>query len=60
MIGAHRQFVFAKEACQRLPELVLLAGSILTGLAALHPVMPTGFWGRNPQPTPEPALSLSK
>lgn len=52
MIGAHRQFVFAAETRQRLPELVLLAGSILTGLAALHPTMPTGFWDRNPQPTP--------
>lgn len=52
MVGAHRQFVFAQETRQRLPELVLLAGSILTGLAALHPTMPTGFWDRNPQPTP--------
>lgn len=52
MVGAHRQFVFAHETCQRLPELVLLAGSILTGLAALHPSIPTGFWDRNPQPTP--------
>jgi hypothetical protein len=52
MVGACRQFVFAPEVCQRLPELVLLAGSILTGLAALHPAMPTGFWDRNPQPTP--------
>jgi hypothetical protein len=52
MVGAHRQFVFAAETRHRLPELVLLAGSILTGLAALHPTMPTGFWDRNPQPTP--------
>jgi len=52
MVGAHRQFVFAAEACQRLPELALLAGSILTGLAALHPTMPSGFWDRKPQPTP--------
>lgn len=52
MVGAHRQFVFASEACQRLPELVLLAGSILTGLAMLYPTIPTGFWDRNPQPTP--------
>lgn len=51
MVGAHRQFVFAAETRHRLPELVLLAGSILTGLAALHPTMPTGFWDRNPQPT---------
>lgn len=52
IVGAHRQFVFASETCHRLPELVLLAGSILTGLAALHPTMPSGFWDRKPQPTP--------
>ena len=52
MVGAHRQFVFAQETRHRLPELVLLAGSILTGLSALHPAVPTGFWDRNPQPTP--------
>lgn len=52
MVGAHRQFVFAAETRHRLPELVLLAGAILTGLAALHPTMPTGFWDRKPQPTP--------
>jgi len=52
MVGAHRQFVFAQETRHRLPELALLAGSILTGLAALHPTIPTGFWDRNPQPTP--------
>jgi len=52
MVGAHRQFVFAEEARHRLPELVILAGSILTCLAALYPAMPTGFWDRNPQPTP--------
>lgn len=52
MVGAHRQFVFAQETRHRLPELALLAGSILTGLATLHPTMPTGFWDRNPQPTP--------
>ena len=52
MIGAHRQFVSAPESCQRLPELALLAGSILTYLAATSPPIPTGFWDRNPQPTP--------
>jgi hypothetical protein len=52
MVGAHRQFVFAAETRHRLPELVLLAGSILTGLAALYPAMPTGFWDRQPEPTP--------
>jgi len=52
MVGAHRQFVFAEESRQRLPELVILAGSILTCLAALYPAMPTGFWDRDPKPTP--------
>jgi hypothetical protein len=52
MVGAHRQFVFAEQTRHRLPVLVILAGSILTGLAALHPTMPTGFWDRKPEPTP--------
>jgi hypothetical protein len=52
MIGAHRQFVSAPESCQRLPELALLAGSILTYVAATHPALPTGFWDRHPKPTP--------
>lgn len=52
MIGAHRQFVSTPESCQRLPELALLAGSILTYLAATRPAIPTGFWDRNPKPTP--------
>lgn len=52
MVGSHRQFVFAEETRHRLPELVILAGSILTGLATLHPTMPTGFWDRKPEPTP--------
>jgi hypothetical protein len=52
MIGSVRQFVFAPESCQRLPELTLLAGSMLTYLAATLPAEPTGFWDRNPKPTP--------
>lgn len=52
MVGAHRQFVFAKESCFRLPELSLLAGSIQTYLAATLPPIPTGFWDRNPKCTP--------
>ena len=52
MVGADRQFVFAPESCQRLPELSLLAGSILTYLAATFPPIPTGFWDRNPKRTP--------
>jgi len=52
MVGAHRQFVWAAESIQRLPELALLAGSILTFLAASAPLAPTGFWDRHPQKTP--------
>src|SRR5687768_11059436 len=52
MLGAARAFVAAPEACQRLPELALMAGSILTYLAATLPAIPTGSWDRRPRPTP--------
>jgi len=52
MIGAHRAFVFALEVCQRLPELALLAGAILSYGAAILPPIPTGFWDRVPRSTP--------
>jgi len=37
---------------QRLPELALMAGSILSFLAATAPATPTGFWDRKPKRTP--------
>ncbi|MCP4143004.1 MAG: hypothetical protein GY755_22400 [Chloroflexi bacterium] len=52
MIGAHRQFVSSEESVYRLPELTLLAGSILTYLAATFPPIPTGFWDHKPRRTP--------
>ena len=52
MVGSHRQFVHNMESIQRLPELTLLAGSILSFLAATIPAIPTGFWDRKPKPTP--------
>lgn len=52
MVGAARQFVHAPETCQRLPELALLAGSLLSYAAATLPATPTGFWDRQPRPTP--------
>jgi hypothetical protein len=52
MLGGARQFVSAPESCQRLPELNLLAGSMITYLAATLPAVPTGFWDRQPKPTP--------
>lgn len=51
LLGAHRQFVFGQDARQRLPEVALLSGSLLTYLAATLPAQPTGFWDRAPQPT---------
>jgi hypothetical protein len=52
MVGAHRQFVHAQQSIHRLPELALLAGSILSFLAATSPASPTGFWDRRPKRTP--------
>ena len=51
MVGAHRQFVHNPENIQRLPELALLAGSVLSFLAATFPATPTGFWDRKPKRT---------
>jgi hypothetical protein len=52
MRGASRQFVHAPETRQRLPERALLAGAVLSYAAATAPALPTGFWGRQPRPTP--------
>jgi hypothetical protein len=52
LLGLHRQFVFAPECRYRLPELSLLAATILTYQAAVGPAAPTGFWDRRPRPTP--------
>lgn len=52
MLGAARQFVHDPETCQRLPELALIAGAILSYVAATQPAVPTGFWDRQPRPTP--------
>jgi len=50
-LGGARQFVYAPESCRRLPELTLLASTMLTYLAATLPATPTGFWDRKPKPT---------
>jgi hypothetical protein len=52
MIGAARQFVHAPETCQRLPELSLFAGAVLSYVAATSPAIPTGSWDRQPRRTP--------
>ena len=51
LLGGHRQYVFAPESRQRLPELTLLAGTLLTYAAATSPALPSGFWDRAPRPT---------
>jgi hypothetical protein len=51
MLGAQRQYLFAPESRQRLPELALLASSILSYAAATSPAIPTGFWDRAARPT---------
>ncbi len=52
MMGLGRQFVFSFLSCQRLPELSMLVGNILTYLAAILPPLATGFWDRRPKKTP--------
>jgi hypothetical protein len=51
LLGAARQYVFAPESRQRLPELALLAGAILSYAAATQPALPPGFWDRAPKAT---------
>ncbi len=51
MLGAHRAFVFGGESRHRLPELVLLAGNVLTYVAATTTAIATGFWDRRCRPT---------
>lgn len=51
MLGAQRAFVFGGESRYRLPELVLLAGNVLTYVAATTAAMATGFWDRRCRPT---------
>ncbi len=52
MLGGARQFVFAAESRYRLPELIVLAGAVLTYWAATTPAIPTGFGDRQLKPTP--------
>jgi hypothetical protein len=46
MLGAERAFVFGEESRYRLPELALLAGNILSYVAATNLPIATGFWDR--------------
>ena len=51
MLGAHRACVCGGESRHRLPELALLAGNVLTYVAATSAAVATGFWDRCCRPT---------
>lgn len=51
MLGAGRAFVFGKQSRVRLPVISLLAGSLLTYVAASSPGVASGFWDRCARPT---------
>jgi len=51
MLGTQRCFVFGKESRHRLPELAILAGNILSYVAATVAPVASGFWDRAAKPT---------
>jgi hypothetical protein len=51
MLGCERAFVFGQESRYRLPELALLAGNLLSYVAATTQPVATGFWDRCARPT---------
>jgi hypothetical protein len=51
MLGAERSFVFAQNSRERLPLLALLAGNVLSYVAATSAPVATGFWDRVCRPT---------
>lgn len=51
MLGAERAFVWGQESRYRLPELSLLAGSLLSYVAATGTPVASGFWDRAARPT---------
>jgi hypothetical protein len=52
MVGAERQYVHEPETCQRLPELALVAGAVLSYAAATQGPVATGYGDRRPLRTP--------
>jgi hypothetical protein len=51
VLGAEKSFVFSQESRMRLPELAILAGSLLSYVAATSKPVATGFWDRAARPT---------
>lgn len=51
MLGCERAFVHGAESRWRLPELAMLAGNLLSYVAACSQPVATGFWDRCARPT---------
>jgi hypothetical protein len=51
LLGCERAFVFGAQSPYRLPELALLAGSLLSYVAATSVPVASGFWDRVVHPT---------
>lgn len=51
LLGCERAFVFGQQSRYRLPELALLAGNLLSYVAAASQPVSTGFWDRVARPT---------
>jgi len=51
ILGAERAFVFASKSRERLAQLALLAGNVLSYVAAGSAPVATGFWDRACRPT---------
>ena len=51
MLGCERAFVFGDQSRLRLPELAMLAGNLLSYVAACSQPVATGFWDRCARPT---------
>jgi hypothetical protein len=51
VLGAEQSFVFSQESRLRLPELAIVAGSLLSYVAATSKPVATGFWDRAARPT---------
>ena len=51
LLGCERAYVWGQESRYRLPELALLAGNILSYVAATSQPVKSGFWERAARPT---------
>ena len=51
LLGCERAYVWGQESRYRLPELALLAGNLLSYVAATSQPVASGFWDRAARPT---------